>query len=808
MPKQTPRGGELAALTKSRTRPPADWNGIYFTMEYVQLMGTNAAVLAGALGLPFSDEIGKLWHTNSSTKPLLEEWTTAYKNRFGHSQLDPKYRKVNPKQAMSLYKNPEKVPLFTRDTRPRIEDNGVTDMEITSLNMLWSCLRVMRACPLIFRKSKLNHPIAFHPSEILGALKLLQYIRTYKEKGQLKPGGARQQAIQPYFYAETAQVVEDRSIPSHEAVFGLPLEQMAKAVTEKDRDMLGTGYSTSGDAFEVERIIDKTLADSQGMARTGVVLPPIRPGERAVLINSLMKLDRFEQTGVIRKPREYGQSSQVEVARASAQAPSLIDACNRLNINIEKSLYSGVPLTESQATAMAWMMDQEACPVAGGILGDGCGMGKTRTALAFVHWAATITTGPYQPTVLLCPAHTLSVWYREARNFGTDIRVIILYNSKAFTDADQRKATVDKLEDLQDLLGSLDPEDLQTARTVVISSYSTWGRRVTGSREVEADERQENAAGVSEEEPIDGKCKREYFSHLAGRFARVICDEAHVVKNMTTQIHQGVKALGAPRRWFLTGTPIPNKMVDFCGYLNLLHSEDLETDANGPGYRELKTMDFEEPPYHLLSPSLFAAECKQGHQSAETGFYTIPPVMNMLCLRRDIGDSMEIGNGKQLTIGAGIPPMAIETIYLKFPPRLQEIHDIHYFSLVENLYTGDPDDGGLQGSDAGRCDWGVVRQLAHLSFCPRLFSFMRKVDTQDSKSGKLAKNIDRDDRGFAYFCQKTSTDPALTIPITRVHAARYLAFDCPKLRYLLKIFQDEGLFAIGTEQPRFVLFCH
>lgn len=143
---------------------------------------------------------------------------------------------------------------------------------------------------------------------------------------------------------------------------------------------------------------------------------------------------------------------------------------------------------------MAWMIDQEASPVAGGILGDGCGMGKTRTALTFIHKAATMTTGPYQPTVILCPAHTVSIWFQEAKSFGTGLQVIILYgSSKAVSDIDQRRATVDTLDDLRKRLGSLNPADPQVATTVVISSYATWSRRVTAFRLVGGDDEQENA---------------------------------------------------------------------------------------------------------------------------------------------------------------------------------------------------------------------------------------------------------------------------------------------------------------------------
>lgn len=174
-------------------------------------------------------------------------------------------------------------------------------------------------------------------------------------------------------------------------------------------------------------------------------------------------------------------------------------------------------------------------------------MGKTRTALTFIHKAATMTTGPYQPTVILCPAHTVSIWFQEAKSFGTGLQVIILYSSsKAVSDIDQRRATVDTLDDLRRCLGSLNLADPQVARTVVISSYATWSRKVTAFRLVGGDDEQENAIDeVKGEEATGQKGKRQYFSHLAGHFSRIICDEAHVLKNIATQTHQGIKTAAA-----------------------------------------------------------------------------------------------------------------------------------------------------------------------------------------------------------------------------------------------------------------------
>ncbi|PLB54734.1 hypothetical protein P170DRAFT_470179 [Aspergillus steynii IBT 23096] len=53
----------------------------------------------------------------------------------------------------------------------------------------------------------------------------------------------------------------------------------------------------------------------------------------------------------------------------------------------------------------------------------------------------------------------------------------------------------------------------------------------------------------------------------------------------------------------------------------------------------------------------------------------------------------------------------------------------------------------------------------------------------------------------------TTGDFADCPPQTRALAARYLAYDCPKLRMLAKLLHDEGAFVVDGEPNRFIVFC-
>ena len=54
------------------------------------------------------------------------------------------------------------------------------------------------------------------------------------------------------------------------------------------------------------------------------------------------------------------------------------------------------------------------------------------------------------------------------------------------------------------------------------------------------------------------------------KWGRIICDEAHHVRNMNTRMHTAVMALKADIRWVFTGTPIQNNKDDFYGLCNIM----------------------------------------------------------------------------------------------------------------------------------------------------------------------------------------------------------------------------------------------
>ncbi|KAJ5108565.1 hypothetical protein N7456_005240 [Penicillium angulare] len=162
--------------------------------------------------------------------------------------------------------------------------------------------------------------------------------------------------------------------------------------------------------------------------------------------------------------REIDQSGGFQI---SAATRSVSSACsqNSLEIkdgNIFLSLDNGgqVPLEVWQATGIDWMAQQEQSPIHGGILADGCGLGKTRMAYGLIYQASLqySRTGKYRLTLILCPKRLVDMWYKEATDHFPEIFDIkVFYGIRSKVPINDRDiCTISKLEELVEFLVTLD----------------------------------------------------------------------------------------------------------------------------------------------------------------------------------------------------------------------------------------------------------------------------------------------------------------------------------------------------------------
>jgi SNF2 family DNA or RNA helicase len=171
-------------------------------------------------------------------------------------------------------------------------------------------------------------------------------------------------------------------------------------------------------------------------------------------------------------------------------------------------------------------------PPLGGILADEMGMGKTAQILSLVDLVNTElkTAGKRdewtRATLIVCTASVLDHWNSEIKkHFRPNTFSTLRYH------------------------GSSKPKDPQAISKyhVVFTTYDTLAReyadQVKGTKLNSDDELFES--------PL-----------LQVRWRRVILDEAHGVRDLTTKKSTAVFALESERRWCLTGTPVQNSLQD------------------------------------------------------------------------------------------------------------------------------------------------------------------------------------------------------------------------------------------------------
>ncbi|CUT99656.1 SWI:SNF matrix associated [Echinococcus multilocularis] len=159
-----------------------------------------------------------------------------------------------------------------------------------------------------------------------------------------------------------------------------------------------------------------------------------------------------------------------------------------------------------------------------GILADEMGLGKTVQAIALL--AYLYEQGERGPHLIMCPSSTVDNWQRELRNWCSQLKILVYQGT-----ADVRKAMRLKIYECQQ-------NDSRPDFNVLLTSYST-------------------ATSTLEDRAL---MKRVDFKYG-------IFDEAHMLKNMTTQRYKTLSSFQIQRRVLLTGTPLQNNLIELISLL-------------------------------------------------------------------------------------------------------------------------------------------------------------------------------------------------------------------------------------------------
>ena len=138
---------------------------------------------------------------------------------------------------------------------------------------------------------------------------------------------------------------------------------------------------------------------------------------------------------------------------------------------------------------------------------------------------------------------------------------------------------------------------------------------------------------------------------------RIILDEAHIIRNRTTETAKAVFQLRSDRLWCLTGTPIQNKLDDIYSLLRFLNEE----------------------PFSLLSwwKRVISGPFERGDVDALS---RLKAILQPLMLRRT--KNMTMRDGKSILT---LPPRTDETITLEFTEAERDFYNALYSKTTTTL---------------------------------------------------------------------------------------------------------------------------
>ncbi|KAK8008748.1 SNF2 family N-terminal domain-containing protein [Apiospora marii] len=206
------------------------------------------------------------------------------------------------------------------------------------------------------------------------------------------------------------------------------------------------------------------------------------------------------------------------------------------------------PLYKHQQIALKWMKGMEADEhKRGGILADDMGLGKTISSLALIVRDRTpehkIYPGRGGTNIVVAPVSLIAQWEKEIES-----KLKYPY-SLAVWNYHKKKLPFSQLRKYD----------------VVLTSYGKLGQEYKALDYFTKDK-------TDKGEPLDKDVLAEKFPFLCAKqkFLRVIVDEAQMIKNKSTQMHQAVCRIPAEYRWCLSGTPMMNSVDEMGSLIHFL----------------------------------------------------------------------------------------------------------------------------------------------------------------------------------------------------------------------------------------------
>ncbi|KAL2825554.1 hypothetical protein BJY01DRAFT_256225 [Aspergillus pseudoustus] len=174
-----------------------------YDRHFADFLYTSAPGLAGVFHLPTTRELWDLFLHDRDTKPILEDWVDERK-RLGL----PAYKGIHHKHLSDILADPRRYSILFAESHPAFSSPGraLGKIDIRMLARFagaWFIVRLVRAKPSLFPRSRLDPTLSINPYDLLHGWKFLKWVWMVTQRGVPKKPRAIA-AIAPVYHIEPA----------------------------------------------------------------------------------------------------------------------------------------------------------------------------------------------------------------------------------------------------------------------------------------------------------------------------------------------------------------------------------------------------------------------------------------------------------------------------------------------------------------------------------------------------------------------------------------------------------------------------
>lgn len=252
---------------------------------------------------------------------------------------------------------------------------------------------------------------------------------------------------------------------------------------------------------------------------------------------------------------------------------------------------SSSPYSFASSPTTASALTDTTPSVRGGVLADYMGLGKTRTLIALCEAAraprvdrVTGSLVESTATLIVCPASLLTQWVEEirrcvARPAAAPLRILVYYGARKrrqtlFQVAQSYDYVLTTYQTLTHEQPPLPSTQGMGAGVYGMGTRSAHSNSGGGSLFYDKDLYAEDVDGLdqggAEAYDVERHLQKEVGKLFLIRWARVILDEAHYIRNMRTRQSRACVKLSGLCKWVVTATPVQNSLNDLYPLLRFL----------------------------------------------------------------------------------------------------------------------------------------------------------------------------------------------------------------------------------------------